>query len=366
MLQYQDVNPNAVLKKQETARADYEKVMSTQIGAGGGPDLLTIPFAILPTLAESGALEPLEGVLSAEEVAAMRPGYEAYQYDGKQFGYLWEANPYALFWNQELIDQAGITTVPTTFEELLSNANQVREKTGKIGFVARHQMNEETAWWSDVSNWPFGYGGSWSADGELTIDSPENIAAVPAFKKMYDSPAFNIGDDASTFRSKFAAGEVGYMIDNGAALTAMVSDNVAVPSTTVGAALLPFPAGGSAYAGGALGINAHSKNKELAKDFLRWLYSPEGQSATVSAHLPAAIATETEVPREFADANPWISTFYTQLNNSTSVVIRDYEEETPQISHIVLSKLDELLHDRLSPKEALSQAQKEAEALVGD
>jgi len=62
--QYEKVNPDAKLKKQEVTRGDFEKTMSTQIGAGSGPDLLIIPAPFFPTLSASGALEPLDDVLT--------------------------------------------------------------------------------------------------------------------------------------------------------------------------------------------------------------------------------------------------------------------------------------------------------------
>src|SRR4029453_17946065 len=99
----------------------------------------------------------------------------------------------------------------------------------------RHQINEEAPWWIDFSNWTYGFGGKWSNGGALTINSPENVAAVTAFRDMYSSGAMAVGDDASTFRSKFKAGKVGMMIDNSSALATMVTGNQAVPSKTVGA-----------------------------------------------------------------------------------------------------------------------------------
>lgn len=360
---YTKANPAAKMEKQEVTRADFEKTMSTQIGAGAGPDILIIPDPFMPTLAASGALEPLDGVLPADETKALRESNDNYKFKGKQLSLVWEAVPYALFWNKALTEAAGVTEAPKTVDDLVQAAKAVQDKTGKTGFVVRHQLNEEGPWWTDFSNWPFGYGGGWSDDGKLTINSADNIKAADALKQIYSSGAFGVGDDASTYRSKFAAGEIGYVIDNSSALLTMVANNTAVPSTGVDAAVLPFPGGSSAYAGFSIGINAHSKNKALAKDFIKWMYSEKTQLSLADALFPSGIGTEATAPKAKVDANPWIKAFYEQLKDSQSVVVKGFEAKTPQISHIVLTQIQRMLTTDISAKDALDAAQKEAEAL---
>lgn len=360
---YMKVNPAATLKKLEVTRADFERTMSTQIGAGGGPDILIIPDPFFPTLAASGALEPLDKVVAAVGDKVLRASNDTYVVDGKQLSLVWEANPYGLYWNKKIIDQAGVTP-PTTFDQLVQAAKTVKEKTGKIGFVVRHQLNEATPWWFDYSNWPYGFGGSWSQDGKLTINSPENIKAAAALKEIYSSGAFGIGDDASTYRSKFAAGEIGFVLDNaGSVKQTLASSKVLLPAD-VGSSVLPFPGGGSVYVGNSLGINAHSKNKALAKDFLRWMYSTKDvQTALAAAFFPEGVGTNARAPQDMYDANPWAAPFLKQLEHSKSVIIEGFGTKTPQISLIVLTQVQKMLTSDMSAKEAMNTAQKQAEAL---
>src|SRR5690606_24719803 len=134
---------------------------------------------------------------------------------------------------------------PTTPEELVTAAQQIQQRTGVTGFGVRHLMNEQAAWWTDFAAWPYGFDGGWSDGENLTIDSDENIAAVQAYKAVYDSGAFPIGDDASTMRSSFAQGQLAMMIDNSAAVTAMIEGNDAVGHDEIGVSSLPFPGEGT-------------------------------------------------------------------------------------------------------------------------
>lgn len=359
---YTKENPCVKLKQQPIARADYDKTISTQMGAGGGPDILIIADPFLPTLVAAGALESLDGVLPSEETKALRANNADYKFNGKQLSLIWETSPYALFWNKKIIAQAGVTP-PTTFEELVQAAKTVKQKTGKTGFSVRHQMNEASAWWTDFSNWPVGFGGGWSKNGKLTINSPENIKAVSALKEIYSSGGFGVGDDASTYRSKFAAGDVGFIIDNSNIPFSTIAKNKGVSSSDIGASVLPFPGGSSVYVGNSVGINTHSKNKTIAKDFIRWTYSAKAQLSLADALFPATVGTDVAASQSKIDANPWVKAFYKQGENAQGAIIKGFETKTQQISTIVLTQVSKVLNTSTSAKVAMDQAQKEAEAL---
>jgi multiple sugar transport system substrate-binding protein len=359
---FQQINSKAKLKQQAIARKDYESTLKTQIGARGGPDILIVPDTFLPELADAGTLEPLDGVLDDAGKRALNATNQAGKYQGKQVAYAWEIVNYALFWNTALLAAAGVQP-PTDMPSLLAAAKAIKAKTGNPGFAVRHQINEETPWWIDFSNWPYGFGGGWSKDGKLTIDSPENVAALTAYKEIYASGAMAVGDDASTFRSKFQAGKIGMMIDNSSALYTMVNNNKTVPSASIGASKLPFPTTKSGQAGFFVGINRYAKNKSLAKDWLRWFFGADAQSRAAAALGASVIGTDARPPATFVAANPWVPVFQQQAASSADAVIDGFETKTPQIRHIVLTEVENVLVKGDDPAIALKRAQQEAQKL---
>lgn len=360
--QYSEENPSATVEKVEVARADYEKAMSTQLGAGQGPDILVIPDAFFPQLADSGLLEPLDDVIADAAPTGFRDINQNYVWGDQQVAVAWEVVPYALFWNKDILEQAGVEP-PTTPEEIVTAEAAITAATGVTGFTVRHQMGEETPWWTDFSNWPYGFGGAWSDGENLTIDAPENIAALEAYQEVYNGAGFGKGQDASTYRAAFKAGQLGMAIDNSSAVMTLVGD--AVPSDRVGSAPLPFPGGGSAYAGFSIGVNANSENKELAKDWIRWLLSDPGQQLFADTLFPSAIATEVSADAAKLAANPWVEAFHEQVKDSKSVVIPGFEANTAEIRTIVLTQVSRVLTEGVSAKEALATAQQEAEGKFG-
>lgn len=359
---YNDDNPESRIEKVEINRADYEKTISTQIGSGEGPDLLVSPLPFFYTMTDSEVLVPLNDVLSSDQEEALRPNNEELVIDGDQLALVWGIAPYALFWNQQVLDEAGVSP-PETPEELVEAASQIHERTGKIGFTTRHQLNEEAAWWDDFASWAYGFGEGWVSNGELTIDSEENIAALETFEELYRSGAFGVGDNASTFRSKFAAGDVGFVLDNATVVSTSIADSEAVSASDVGSSPLPFPTGSSAAQTNVIAVNANSHQQDLAKDFLRWLFEPENQERLAEAQFPAATGTLAAAPEELIEANPWVEAFYTQLDDSQGTVLPGHEIQTPQIRNVILTRVQEVLSAGTHPREALEAAQEDAERI---
>lgn len=360
---YQQVNQKAKLKQQAVPYKDYPTTMKAQIGARGGPDLLVVTDTNYSELVDAGLLEPLDGILPADEVANLNQTNEAAKVNGKQYGYSWEVVNYAFFWNKSLLARAGVDP-PKDVQSLLSAAKAIKAKTGVPGFAARHQTSEEEAWWEDFSNWPNGFGGGWSKDGKLTVNSPQNVQAVEAFKQMYDSGAMPIGDDASTFRTKFQQGKIGMLIDNSSVALTVTKDNPALSGKDIGASPLPLPTPTATHSAIFLAINKYAPHKELAKDWLKWFYGKNAQSAAAAALAPSTIGTDAAMPADFVAANPWVSVFTGQAKYTRSPTIDGFQDKFPQISHVVMQAIEKVLVNNTSPSDALNQAQSEAEKIA--
>jgi multiple sugar transport system substrate-binding protein len=352
---YEKYNPNAKIETVGIVRSVYETKMKIQLSAKGGPDVFTIPDTFFPELARSNLLESLDNVFPAATRKTMNESNNGGIWRGKQLAITWQVAPYAFFWNKDILDKAGVKP-PTTPAELVAAAKTIKEKTGLTGFAVRSRLAEETPWWIDFNNWVVGFNGGWSNGEKLTIDSPQNIAAVTAYKDVYDSGGFSVGDDASTFRSKFGQGLVGMMIDATGALPAMIGTKV--PSKTVGASKLPFPGKSTSQVGILFGINANSKNKELAKDFLNWFLIKDTQQA-ISEMIgnTSTVATETTVPAAFLSDNPWAAAYKENGKSTKSSVPEGFESSTSEIRKEVLTQLEQVLLGKLTPAEALKKAQ---------
>lgn len=362
--QFADTHPNVTLEKVAIPYSSYAPTLSTQIGGGSGPDLMVVPDTVFYSMASQGAFAPLDGMLESSIASTLSSANEGGKLDGQQLGIVYQASVYNFFWNKAILAEAGVEP-PTNFDEFLAVSKVVKEKTGLWGFSARNMLNEEQSWFEDfTATFLYGFGGAWADDsGNFTIDSAENVKAVEALKSMYTSGSMATGEDASTFRAKFKNGQIAMLLDNQAAASTMIGDVVA--SEDLGVSTPPFPTDASGTVIKFLVLNKNTKNTELVKVFLNWLYSEKVQKEMAAGSAPNLLGTSNLPPESYLTANPWAQGFYDQLDNAKSILVPQHEAVSPQIGHIIMPQIARVLAGEADVAAALKQAQKEAEASMG-
>jgi multiple sugar transport system substrate-binding protein len=355
---YEKHAPNVQLEALGIPSKDYGDRLMTEFGAGQGPDVAIIQEGVFFALADAGHLVD---VGSATEGVSFNATAKNGIVDGVTLGVPWQRAAYALIYNGKLTDAAG-AAVPKTIDELIENAKTVQDKTGAVGFTSRHQINDFSGFYMDFQSWAYGYGVNWVNDkGKLTIDTPEAVQAVTAFKKMYDAKIIPVGDDMPTQRTRFKEGRVGFSIDNSGG-TLNIASGGTIKSAEMHAAPLPFPNPG-AHQQIYVVVNANGKHPDEAKDFLKWLMSPEGQTELRKASGPDMLATDVPLTEDFVAANPWAPVFAEIAQKSRSVLIPGYEVETTQIMRPVMEAVEEVLINGTDPAAALAKAQEKVDGM---
>ncbi|MFC0410305.1 ABC transporter substrate-binding protein [Roseomonas elaeocarpi] len=353
VLEYQKVAPHVTLEQEAIPSAEFDNRLTTEFGAGQGPDIAIMQEGLFYSIADAGFLVDLAPV--AQGVSNLNATNGNGVVKGKRLGIAWQRAVYALIYNKPLLD-AGHAAVPTTVEALIASARAVTAATGAIGFTARHQIADFSGWFMDFQNWAYGYGVNWVDGQKITVDTPEALAAFRAFKQMYDAKILPIGDNMPTQRTRFKENKVAFSIDNSGGTLNIVSGG-ALAAKDLYAAPLPFPKPG-AHQQIFLGVNGNGKHKDEAIAFLRWLVSADGQMSLRKASGPDALATDVPVTEEFRAANPWADRFVELAKTSRSTLIPGYEVETTQIMRPVMEALERVIVAGADPKPALAEAQR--------
>lgn len=350
---YQETNPNVTLEQVAIPAAEFTDKLTTEMGAGQGPDLAMMQEGLFYSIADAGFLVDLS---AAEDGIKLNKTNENGKIDGVQYGLGWQRAVYALIYNKPLIDAAK-AKVPMTVDELIVAAKAASAATpGVIGFTGRHQMNDFNGWFMDFQNWAYGYGVNWvDADGKLTIDTPQAAEAVAAFKKVYASGIMPIGDSMPTQRTRFKEKHAAFSIDNSGG-TLNIASGGAMQTGELGSAPMPFPHPG-AHQQIFIGVSAHGKHQEEAIAFVKWLVGPVGQQALRDASGPDTLATDVPVSDAYAKANPWAPTFVKLAENSRSTLIKGHEVETAQIMRFVMQAVEKAILADADPKTVLAEAQ---------
>lgn len=350
--EYETEAPNVRLEALGVPSKDYGDRMMTEFGAGMGPDIAILQEGVFFALADAGLLVDVGEAVEGVELNATKDNGIL---DGVTLGVPWQRAVYALIYNADLVERAGVTP-PTTVSELIASAQGVQAETGAIGFTSRHQISDFSGFYMDFQNWAYGYGVDWvDGDGNLTINTPEAAEAIAAFKQVYDARIIPIGDDMPTQRTRFKETQVGFSIDNSGG-TLNIASGGAMDSGLIESMPLPFPHPG-AHQQIYVAVNANSKHPDEAMAFLKWLVTPEAQAALRKASGPDALATDVPLDEAFVADNPWAPVFAELATDSRSVLIPGYEVETTQIMRPVMEAVEEVLVTGIAPEDALAKAQ---------
>ncbi|MBC7590180.1 MAG: extracellular solute-binding protein [Salinibacterium sp.] len=188
-------------------------VVTTQIQAGKAPDIMNGgPFA---GFAADELLYPIDEVTSPDTLSDFQESFvEASSVDGVQYGAPLIASARALFVNNSLLSEAGVSAAPTTWDELLVAAKKISALGNGIAGYGMPLGSEEAQ--AEAAAWFFGAGGTFGDADAITVDGvSENLAAATFMKKMVDEGATQ-ADAGSTDRSPlmdiFVQGKIGMQI----------------------------------------------------------------------------------------------------------------------------------------------------------
>lgn len=329
--------------------SSFANTVFTQMGGGGGPDLMRLDqtdyFAAVP----SGRLLDLDGLIDTSKIDFIGPD-KYVKVKGKRYGLIFDSTGYALLYNPALQP-----TPPTTFAQFIQDAKS-DTKGDVYGYAYRATMAERAGFWQDVCNYVYGFGGHWSKDGKLTLNSPGVVAGITAYKQAYDAGIIPKGADAATYRRMFWENKVAMEIDNGG-VAAIFHQNS--PKLVFKVAPSPFPHPEQGLIMTMLSVNANTKHKAADIAFIKWAYEPKNQQ-TLAEAMGTAVGTNVQFSAKQLADQPWLTAYQKQMDHGVPQLVMGFETKTPEIQQIVLEQVLRVLQGGADPQKAMDQAQREA------
>jgi multiple sugar transport system substrate-binding protein len=251
----------------------------------GTPDVFTQDVVWIAEFAGAGWALPLDQYFGPDVTGKMFPGVvSACTYDKKLTALPWYVDTGMLYYRKDLLADAA-ANVPQTWDELTAAA-QALQKAGKVQFGFLWQGKQAEVLVCDLTEIVASDNGAiLSPDGKASrLSEP---SAVQAVQFLYDtinaskiSPSDVLSWDEEPSRRPFTAGQGGFLRNWSYVYGIAQDPKESSVVDKVGVAPLPhFPGGKSAacLGGYQYGVNAASKNREAAIDFLTWLSSPSMQ-----------------------------------------------------------------------------------------
>ena len=316
--------------------ATFANTIFTQMGGGGGPDIVRFDHIDYYAAIPAERIIPLDDLIDTSGMKLTATD-QYMKIGGKRYGFTFESSNYMLISNGALVPGG---KPPASFDAFLAAAKGATSGAN-YGFGFRATMAERPGFWQDICNFVFGFGGRFSNEkGELTLTSPEVVAGVAAYKAVYESGAIPKGADASTYRRMFWEGKLAMEVDNGGVAGIFYSQT---PSLKLLASPAPFPTRYQGLIMAPVTINANTKNKPGAAAFLKWALTPANQSSLQQLLGASNVATTVSRPAADLAAMPWLADYDGQTPYSVPQLVGGLETKTPELQQIILENVLKVL-----------------------
>ncbi|WP_332446245.1 ABC transporter substrate-binding protein [Sphaerochaeta sp.] len=356
---FEQANPDIKVVQTAQKNTEYNTILAAALSGGAGPDVFQgRAYGGLATFADSGFLEPLESWMpELKNYSATALLGATSPTDGKIYGSPAVSQTVFMYYNKDIYKELGLS-VPKTWDELLHNFD-VAKQAGYIplGNGAKDGWCLETMLGGMGAGW---YGGTQFYND--VIAGKKNFLD-PAFIKMVEQmkglakymPDMYMGISYEDMRSNFFNELSPHLIAGSyeAAYFKAQNPNLNFDIFAVPGQKATDPAYVSVYADMNFAMNAHSKNKEAAVKFLKFLSSKEFGKAMVTD-----LKMVTSVPGVDATSDPFIARVLELQKNATPYLfLVGFRYQQPTGSSLWQAAAQGVMAGTLTPAQAAKQVQ---------
>jgi multiple sugar transport system substrate-binding protein len=221
--QYEDAYPDVKVDYITVPAADFQTKLQTMIASNKTPDVFYLaPENVMP-FASSGIVADLSDYVDNNELFdpanVWQKAIDMYRYDGTTpgkgavYGLPKDIGPFALAYNKDLFDAAGVTAPdpesPWTWDEFVAAAKKLTSGTGDDKVYGSAPYSLESAVWSNGGDWlnadhtevtvtdpKFTEALQWVADLSLkegVVPTSEEESSLPSFQRFMDGKVAMMG-----------------------------------------------------------------------------------------------------------------------------------------------------------------------------
>ena len=370
---FHEENPNVTVELVEYDPAEYNTLVTADLGAGSAPDIITQKeVKYVSVLVDGGQLLDVSDVELPEGIG----GASAYEVDGAQYAVPYRQDFWVLFYNQDMFDAAGVDYPDGswTWDDYADAAGEIKEATGKFGAY-------EHRWQSTTQ----GFANAQADDAD--IFSGDYSYFEPYYERRLEMQASGATVDYNTSKANSLTYQGEFGTQNAAILpmgtwyvATLIAQQASGDSDTFNWGIAPAPQSDSSTTGldnvpvtfgdpTGFGINAAISEEKVAaaKKFLAWAADEGAASALAGIGITPALTNDTVaeayfalegVPADDLSRFAW-STHDTKPENPTS-------GDTAAVQNILNTALhDPVLALATSIADAVAAAKAQFEAEIG-
>lgn len=240
-------NPDITIEWVTAPYADIVSTVTTMAGGGDKVDMIFGEGTWTSSLVDSGLIVPVTDVLSQEYLDDFyENSLEASMVDDEIYTLPMYMSPFILYYNTDILQKAGVESVPTTYDELLAACEKISGMTTEDG-NAIYPFGQTTASvaisGSAINSMIFNFGGEvLTADGQLSIDNDGFKQTFEMLKQLDEKGYTPENCKLKDLRNLFALGQLAMYYDQSWGISGVENINSDILSVTASANPL---AGGS-------------------------------------------------------------------------------------------------------------------------
>ncbi len=358
---FEKQNPGVTVKTQAIPYDDLRKKLLAALAGGETPDLVRADIIWVPEFGNMGALAALDQEMPdfADLKGKVYDGpLTTNFYQGHYYGLPLDTNTRVQLYNNDVFKAAGITAVPTTFDEFKAACDKVKA----LGKADTYCFAEGGTGAWNVLPW------IWSAGGSVTdanyskatgyLNGKESVAAVTMLrdwlKNGYLSPSIMGGGIATS--DAIGKNQVGIIVD-GPWMPPIFKSQY--PNLNYSLAAFPKGPGGSISVVGGENIVMFEKsqNKQAALAFMRYMLSEEAQVALGKVGQMPVLKSLTGSK----DLPDYYTVFQQQLATARP---RTPNPNWPKIDDAISTAVQQVLRGEKEPQAALDGAAATVDGLL--
>ncbi len=275
---YEAKHPGVKVKLYSIPFANYVNQLTVRFAGQNPPDIVHLPSRNFASFASQNWLEPMDDLLKASDI----PGHWSklqsdMMWEGKTYGLLLLPYGNLLYYNEKILQDAGVKVPATPVEWLDAMAKTTNRDKGQFGLVTT--TAEHPNMFIDAATWVLGQKQDWLKGNKYNFGDPGVVAAMDQFRKSLTfAPP---GTNSAVARQLFIDGKAAFLRD-GPWVWATLQKAKPEMRPVLKMAQLPFPVitGG---ASNSLHIPAKidAQKKKLVWEFIALAASPAWQEKYV-------------------------------------------------------------------------------------
>jgi len=312
------------------------------------PDVLMLDNPDVQQIAATGALAPLNdmGLTGDGVIQGMN---DATSYQGKLYGLAPVTNTIALFYNTQMLQEAGVQP-PKTWDELKAAAKKLT-KPGRYGIAFNANATYEGSWQFLPAMWTNG-------GDETDLNSPQVAEALQLWVDLVKSGSASksvINWTQGDAKDQFVAGKAAMMVNGPWQIPALAK----APNVKWDVVTFPLnkpdqtpvaPLGGEAW---TVPLNKDQAKQQKAADFVKCLNSDENELAWAKARF--TIPTKTALLDQYVKEVPSMKAFTEQVKTARARTGK-LGDKWPEAAKVIYQAIALALTGKATPQDAFKQA----------